>query len=284
MPSPFPGMDPYIEMFEWEDFHTTFLTILREELTDKLPAGYAARIERRSYVELDVEYAPFEPFLPTVQTIIPDLALTQTGRDLEHEAGSGVVVMELAEPVHQRLPQRIERREIYLEIRDVQARTIITALEMLSPTNKRAGTEGGRIYAEKRLSVLASQSHFVEIDLLRGGQRILLAEPGLPADHDYYAFVSRAERRPQIELYSWKFKDRLPCIPIPLKPEHGAVPLDLQRALTLAYDRARYQNTLDYRRPLVPPARPGDDDWLRPLLQSASGSVTGSSGTQTHSG
>jgi hypothetical protein len=268
MPSPFPGMDPYIEMFEWEDFHTTFLTILREELTDKLPSGYAARVERRSYVELDVEYLPFEQDVPAVRTVIPDLAMTHAAKGSERDVKTAVAVLETAEPARQRLPQRIERRETYLEIRDLQSRRIITALEMISPANQRAGTEGGRLYAEKRLTVLSSQSHFVEIDLLRGGQRILLAEPGLPPDHDYYVFISRAEERPQIDLYSWRLKDPLPGIRIPLKPEHGHVPLDLSRALNLTYDRAGYQNTLDYRQPLVPPARPTDDAWLRSLLQS----------------
>jgi hypothetical protein len=32
MPSPFPGVDPFIEDQEWEDFHSTFNTVLRESL------------------------------------------------------------------------------------------------------------------------------------------------------------------------------------------------------------------------------------------------------------
>ena len=32
MPSPFPGMDPYIEGSVWEDFHADFMSALRELL------------------------------------------------------------------------------------------------------------------------------------------------------------------------------------------------------------------------------------------------------------
>lgn len=265
MPSPFPGMDPYLEMFEWEDFHTRVLTILCDAIVERLPAGYVARFERRSYVELEVDYDSLE-LTRLAKQIIPDLAITQDSSELAAESATSTLILD--EPLQQRLPQQIERRETFLEIRDLQTRAIITAIELLSPSNKRAGTEGGRLYAEKRRAVLGSQSHFVEIDLLRGGQRILLAEPGLPTEHDYYVFVSRSAERPKIDLYTWRLQDRLPGIRIPLKPEHGHVPLDLQQALNLAYDRARYQNTLDYRRPLVPPIRPTDDAWLRSLLQS----------------
>lgn len=267
MPSPFPGMDPYIEMFEWEDFHTRLLPILCDEIVERLPAGYVVRFERRSYVELDVEYDPGGSS-PSVKQIVPDLAITRDSTEYELADETATSTLDVDEPQQQRLPEQIERHETYLEIRDLQSRSIITAIELLSPSNKRAGTEGGRLYAEKRRTVLESQSHFVEIDLLRGGQRILLADPGLPAEHDYYVFVSRAEQRPKIDLYSWRLQDRLPGIRIPLKPEHGHVPLNLQRAFQLAYDRARYQTTLDYRRPLVPPIRPQEDAWLQSLLQT----------------
>lgn len=268
MPSPFPGMDPYIEMFEWEDFHTRFVVSLCDELAAKLPAGYAARVEQRSYVEVDLEFQEPEAPSPPRQTIIPDLAVSETSEAEYQTSSAETATLLMAEPQVQHLPRKIERRETYLEIREIGSRKVITALELLSPSNKRAATDSGRLYTEKRLAVLESQSHFVELDLLRGGQRILLSVPGLPTGCDYYAFVSRAERRPDVELYPWKLQDRMPVIPIPLKPEHGHVPLDLQHALMLTYDRARYQNTLDYRQPLSPPLRPGDDGWLRSLLKS----------------
>jgi hypothetical protein len=208
MPSPFPGMDPYIEMFEWEDFHVSFMVILSEEFHRSGCTGYVTRLAKR----------------------------VQEDDAWKYDANC---------------------RRTFIVVRELDSREIVTTIELVAPTDKLAGTECGRLYAEKRLANLESNSHFVEIDLSRGGQRILRAEPGLPTEHDYYVFVSRAEQRPQIDLYSWRLQDRLPGIRIPLKPEHH-----------LAYDRARYQNTLDYRQPLAPPIRPTDDAWLRSLLQS----------------
>jgi hypothetical protein len=51
MPSPFPGMDPFLENQEWEDFHTTFNTVLREQLAPTLRPDYLVRVERRVYLE-----------------------------------------------------------------------------------------------------------------------------------------------------------------------------------------------------------------------------------------
>ena len=66
MPSPFPGMDPFLESQEWEDFHTTFNTILRERLGPSLEPDYLVRVERRVYqrarYDLSVKYdAPLDP-------------------------------------------------------------------------------------------------------------------------------------------------------------------------------------------------------------------------------
>jgi Protein of unknown function (DUF4058) len=51
MQSPFPGMDPFLETQEWEDFHTTFNTVLRELLGPSLEPKYLVRVERRVYLE-----------------------------------------------------------------------------------------------------------------------------------------------------------------------------------------------------------------------------------------
>ena len=56
MPSPFPGMDPFIEQQEWEDFHSTFNTVLREQLSARIEPQYIARVEKRVYVETPPEH------------------------------------------------------------------------------------------------------------------------------------------------------------------------------------------------------------------------------------
>ena len=45
MPSPFPGIDPYLESPEiFPDFHDSFITYLRETLQASLPAPYFAAL------------------------------------------------------------------------------------------------------------------------------------------------------------------------------------------------------------------------------------------------
>ena len=36
MPSPFPGMDPFIESQAWETFHHHFMAVLHEALTARM--------------------------------------------------------------------------------------------------------------------------------------------------------------------------------------------------------------------------------------------------------
>src|SRR5207244_2356124 len=101
---------------------------------------------------------------------------------------------------------------------------------------------------EKRDELLQSSSHLVELDLLRGGERLPTVEP-LPAG-DHYAFVSRAPARPKVAVYAWPLRHPLPAIPIPLAGGDPDAFLDLQAAFTSAYDRALYSYSLDYRRPV----------------------------------
>jgi len=68
MPSPFPGMDPFIEMQEWSDFHATYMTVIREMLTPQVRPRYVVRVERRVYLE----QAFGEP-----EQMIPDVAILE---------------------------------------------------------------------------------------------------------------------------------------------------------------------------------------------------------------
>jgi hypothetical protein len=51
MPSPFPGMDPYLEQF-WGDVHQSLITYARDQLQEVLPGDLRARIQERVFVEL----------------------------------------------------------------------------------------------------------------------------------------------------------------------------------------------------------------------------------------
>ena len=46
MPSPFPGMDPYLEGSLWPDVHGSLIYTIRAGLSAKLPKGYFANIDQ----------------------------------------------------------------------------------------------------------------------------------------------------------------------------------------------------------------------------------------------
>jgi hypothetical protein len=153
-------------------------------------------------------------------------------------------------------------REIYLEIVDRRERRVVTVLELLSPANKTPGPDYNA-YVGKRRSVLASQSHLVEIDLRRGGTRPTL--PELPSC-DYYALVSRYELRPgKVDLWPIRLRELLPVIPIPLAAPDPDIQLDLQALLHRVYDAADYGKYV-YTQAPQPPLAPDDAAWAQALV------------------
>src|SRR3954467_7631143 len=50
MPSPFPGMDPYLEA-HWRDIHATLVPYARAGLNKQLPRDLKARVEERIVLE-----------------------------------------------------------------------------------------------------------------------------------------------------------------------------------------------------------------------------------------
>lgn len=208
MPSPFPGMNPYLEQEDaWHDFHERFMPAAAEPI--------AAQVDPRYIVKID------EGYLPTV--------------DLESLS--------------------------FLEIRDRRNRQSVTVIELLSPSNKRSGSDRDQ-YLAKRQLLLNSSVHLVEIDLLRGGTRPPIEN--LPTCH-YCIMVSRAEIRPRAELWPLSLQDRLPTIPIPLRPPDPDVALDIQAVLHPIYDRARYR-TYVYDGEPEPSLSPEEADWARQFV------------------
>ncbi len=258
MPSPFPGMDPFLESQEWEDFHTRFNTVISDQLSPRVEPRYIVRVERRVYVESPTD----EP--PKFGRV--DVAVLQPAGAVG-AAATATEAATMLEPFECELPMPQEHREAYLVIRLRETMEVVTVLETLSPANKRAGGDGRQEYLEKRETVLQSQAHLVELDLLRVGLRLPTVTPLPPAD--YYAIVSRRRRRPKAAVYAWRLRDPLPTIPIPLKTGDPDVPLDLQAAFSTVYERARYQLSLNYADELRPPLSEADSEWCRRLLESA---------------
>jgi hypothetical protein len=248
MPSPFPGMNPFLEQSGvWQDFHNTFLIAMREALVRQLQPKYFVRVEEHVYVH---EYETDEG-QPLGR---PDVSIHESQR-----AGNATAVLERpsrTEPVAVMIPPSgDELHEVYLEIRDRENRQVVTAIELLRPSNKFAGPDR-EVYWSKVRRILASRAHFVEIDLLRGGPRMPWLD--LPPC-SYYALVSRAD------VWPVGIRDPLPSVPIPLNPGDAEPLIDLQALLHRVYDSAGYASSIYDGQP-EPRLNPDDETWAAGLL------------------
>ena len=154
-------------------------------------------------------------------------------------------------------------RESYLEVRDVATREVVTVIQVLSPKNKRSG-EGRRAYDKKRLRVLGSSSHLVEIDLLRDGKPMTILDNHIQSD--YRILVSRYEQRPKADLYAFNLKETIPTFALPLWEGDTEPVVDLQDLINGIYNRASYDLVIDYSKESVPELSEEDKIWVDELL------------------
>lgn len=254
MPSPFPGIDPFIESQVWDDFHTAFIATLREAIMQRVRPQYAVAVERYVFLTQGEED---DDDGEVVKIVVPNVSLVDTGHGWREAAATrGVATLK---PVsHQIVLPR--RRQAFLTIRTPRNQKVVTVIELLSPWNKMRGT-GQAEYLNKRLNVLYSTANLVELDFLRGGER-LPTRKRLQAGQ-FYAFVSRPKVRPDIDVYAWTLRDPLPTLPIPLAEPDADVPIDLQSVFTTAYDRAGYDYVLDYAAAVEPPLSRGNVRWVK---------------------
>jgi Uma2 family endonuclease len=261
MASPFPGIDPYLESHHlWEGFHARFVPYFCDALNDVLPENYVA--------ELGAHFHLMELTGREAKQVLPDVAVVEgdwkSARGAHRRARSaGALALE---PVTIPLPRvRKEVRDVWIEIRRPPKRAPIAIIEVLSPTNK--SSDGFVEYKLKRTSTIRQKVHLVEFDFLLGGRRLSMGKP-LPAG-DYFALISRAERRPDSEVYAWTVRDRLPSIPIPLAPPDDDVVVDLGAVFTTAYSRGRYARLIDYTTPPSVLRKPEDRTWAEKIARRA---------------
>jgi hypothetical protein len=263
MPSPFPGMDPYLEGSEWTSVHIELSSEIARQLAPKVRPKYIVRTARRFVTEIP------EDVVIATGDIYPDVGVSEATEQALTQEGAVAVApapLELATVMPARVPH------VTVEIRDVANRELVTAIEVLSPTNKRG--EGYQEYLDKRRRLLYSTAHLLEIDLLRQGQRVPMQQPLPPAP--YFVFLSRAERRPIVEVWPIQLKMRLPVVPVPLLAEDPDVDLDLQLALNTVYDALNYDLSVDYTRPPEVPLEEEAARWAVEHLQAAEFSGGGS--------
>lgn len=242
-------MDPFLEAQGlWPDFHSNFVNCFREVLLDQLPVEYDARLDERVYlVEMPEKSA---------KLVLPDVAVERS-ESVPQSAGGQVVAVTL-KPVTIPLSVVGEVREVYIQILHREDQSLVAVLELLSPANKNTASQG--VYLEKRSELIRSPVHLVEVDLLLSGHRLPMGKP-LPPGH-FYAFVSRAERRPECDVYPWWIKQKLPVIPIPLRVPDPDVTVDLGEVFQTAWQRGRYERVVDYRKLSDLPLNDDEIAWL----------------------
>jgi hypothetical protein len=257
MPSPFPGMDPFLENPSYRpDFHSRFINTWCEALADSLPAEFEASIGERVYL---VEHDP-----EARKLIYPDVGILE---------GSGAKVSEkpqpsnnvgLLEPVTIPVTMIEGPRESYIEILNKPDHSLIAELELLSPSNKEQ--PGRTEYLHKRQALLFQQVHLIELDLLVGGRRLPMGKPLPPGDCHY--FVHRAGERPDCQVTSWPLRHSLPKLAVPLRPPYPDLIFDLAAVFTTAYDRGRFGRRIPYRGAMPTQISEQDRAWVETVLKS----------------
>ena len=257
MPTPFPGMDPYLEQSGiWNQIHTDLIVYIRTHLASVLRPRYVVAIEQRTFAESGEQLLSIGK--PDVLAVLPSLPAPVAG-PLVAEAVP--VLAEVREGYRVRLPMPEDVIQRYLEVRDQVSGEAITVIEILSPSNKRSHR---REYLEKRMDILASETNLVEIDLLRAGSPMPMTGK-TPSTH-YRILVSRAWERPYAQALLFNIQQPIPDIPIPLRQEESEVNLPLNQLLHEIYDNGGYDLMLDYSRPPETPLDSVTAEWAVPLL------------------
>lgn len=268
MPSPFPGMDPYLEHpAVFPGLHDRLIAYLSEALQARLPEPYYAEIGERLWVE-----ASDRSIGPDVY-VLDDERLDRPGR---RDRDAGLATALRTQPVVVTVPQD-EFREPYVEIRaGGESERVVATIEVLSLTNKMAGTRGRELYLRKQREVLASQIHLVEIDLLRAGQHTtavpLSRARARAGPFDYHVCLHRFDNWEDFFVYPVRLPDRLPEIAIGLLPGDGDVAVDLQDVFQRSYDAGPYRRRIRYQQTEpVPPLQPEARQWAARLLAGGDG-------------
>jgi hypothetical protein len=256
----FPGMDPYLEDPRiWPGVHSRIVVYLADQLQPLIRPRYIAAVEERVFVQG-----------PQQREIIPDAWLKR--HRPEEKLAASTAVLDVDTPVVMQVPE-LEIHESYVEILDRESeQRVVTVVELLSPTNKFPGA-GQESYLAKQREVRASQTHLVEIDLLRGGQHVLAAPEWAvrgSGSYSYLICVNRAEgRRDFFEWYPRQLRQRLPRIRVPLADGDPDVVLDVQAVLAQTYEAGSYHERLRYDRPCIPSLSAEDQAWADELIRAS---------------
>ncbi|MEC4817543.1 MAG: DUF4058 family protein [Scytonema sp. PMC 1069.18] len=259
MPSPFLGMNPYLEHPAfWSSFYTRLLVAIADAVAPQLRPKYYIEVETRTYQDPDSD----EVLVGIPDATVLTASSSNSSSEKLHSETSTTLTQKRPQSIA--LPIPITVKERYLEVREIGRNTVITVIEVLSPKNKQKGS-GRAAYEKKRGRVLASLSHLIEIDLLRAYSPMTMLGKVQPTD--YRIVVSRSEQRPKADLYGFNLPEPIPTFPLPLLLEDEELSVDLQAIVDGVCERAGYNERIDYSQSVPPPKlSQANQQWVEELL------------------
>ncbi len=245
MPSPFPGMDPFLEA-HWGDVHARLIVYASDQLQRQLPSGLVAGVEQYVSLEVDDKFLRFRP----------DVAVLRSRRG---EQFAATATLEADEPCIADEPE-IHRG---IRIEDREGR-LVTTIKFLSPINKKSQTDRD-VFHRRQVEFLKHGVNLVEVDLLvGGGWTVFVQEELIPRKccSPYRICVVRTERLERPECYPAPLQKALPRIRIPLRPGDQDVVLHLQDLIARTWEDGAYVKRIDYAHDPIPTLSSADESWL----------------------
>ena len=266
MPSPFPGMDPFLESPRWfPQLHQDLIGEAKKALQAVLPENYVAASAEHVWIAGPRDRRE------------PDFEVIRRGPTVHPADDRGVAVLEPTvatgtTPVVVTVPD-LTRRQGYVEIlrRGDWEEQVVAVVEVLSRSNKRPG-DGRDQYLRKQHEVRVTDCHLIELDLLREEPPVSLLPGGWRLSYegplDYHAVVTRNDLRTRYEIYPVGLREALPTISVPLLWDEGAVPLDLGAVFVSAYEAGGYGKRVNYGDldAIAPPLSPDDAAWAADIV------------------
>ncbi len=259
MPSPFPGMDPWLESPAiFPDLHHRLIAYLGEALNEVLPKPYYSTIANRIYVE------------SSDRLIEPDVSIFGAPPNGPTDLRNGVALG--AKPIVVHAP-RTRVTEWYLEIHSApDGSRLVTTVEVLSRANKREGSKGRRLYRKKQRELMKGRVNTVEIDLLRFGSHTTIVPHWRSVraigSFDYHICIHRPSRHDDYEVYPIRLPERMPQIALPLLKDSSDVGVDLQPLFDRCYDSALFSRRIQYAETCSPRLTPDQQTWAESILRA----------------
>jgi hypothetical protein len=259
VPSPFPGMDPYLENPAlWSNVHGRLIVAIADALSPLLLPKYQPIIEESVYRTTNQN---------AVMVGVPDIAIQKTGREPPDTDLMTAIAESTTSPIVVELPMPITFRQRFIEIRNTANQEVVTVIEVLSPVNKRG--DGRLRYLLKRERILASQVNLVEVDLLHRGDPMPTVQGDVKSH--YRILVSPTQQRPQALLYPFNLSHPLPQVAIPLRAGDDEPVVDFQALLAQVYRLSGYEYSIDYSQPPKPGWEKPELAWITNRVQKERG-------------